>query len=74
MDIAAGVVEARENEGFTTTVNPVPDRLTVWGDPITLSATLIAAVRDPTAVGVKVTVIMQDAEALTEVPQVFVWE
>ena len=52
---------------------PVPERLTVWGLPLALSATLSVAVRTPLAEGVKVTLIVQFAPAATEVPQVLVW-
>ena len=51
---------------------PVPERLTVWGLPLALSAMLSAAVRAPLADGVKVTLIVQLAPATTELPQVLV--
>ena len=51
---------------------PVPERLTVWGLPLALSAMLSAAVRAPLADGVKVTLIVQLAPAATLVPQLFV--
>jgi hypothetical protein len=41
---------------------PVPVRPTVCGEPDALSARLIEAVSDPAAAGVKVTVIVQEAE------------
>ena len=52
---------------------PVPERLTVWGLPLALSAMLSAAVRAPLAEGVNITVILQLAPAPTEVPQVLAW-
>ena len=52
---------------------PVPERLTVWGLPVALSATLSVAARAPLAEGLKVTLIVQFAPAATELPQVLVW-
>ena len=51
---------------------PVPERLTVWGLPLALSATLSAAVRAPLAEGVNVTLIVQLAPATTELLQLLV--
>ena len=51
---------------------PVPERLTVWGLPLALSAILSVAVRTPLAEGVKVMLIVQLAPASTELPQVLV--
>ena len=51
---------------------PVPERLTVWGLPLALSAMLSAAVRAPLAEGVNVTLIMQLAPATTELLQLLV--
>jgi hypothetical protein len=51
---------------------PVPERLTVCGLPLALSAMLTSAVRVPPAEGVKVTLIVQSAPAATELPQLFV--
>ena len=53
-------------------VVPVPERLTVWGLPLALSAILSVAVRTPLAEGVKVMLIVQLAPASTELPQVLV--
>ena len=53
----------------TAAAAPVPERLTVWGLPLALSATLRVAARAPPAEGVKVTVIVQCAPAATELPQ-----
>ena len=59
-------------ERLTTAVVlvPVPERLTVWGLPLALSAMLSAAVRVPPAAGVNHTAIVQLAPAATELPQV----
>ena len=51
---------------------PVPDRPTVWGLPLALSAMLSAAARAPLAEGEKVTLRVQLAPAATELPQVLV--
>ena len=51
---------------------PVPERLTLWGLPVALSVRVTAAVRDPLAVGVKVTLIVQLVPAATLEPQLFV--
>ena len=53
---------------------PAPERLTVCGLPLALSATFSVAARAPLAEGVKVTLIVQFAPAATELPQVLVWE
>jgi len=39
-------------------VMPDPDRAAVWGLPVALSVTVTAAVRDPAAVGLNVTLTM----------------
>ena len=39
-----------------------------------LSVTVIEAVRAPATVGVKTTLIVQNPQAATVVPQLFVWE
>ena len=51
---------------------PVPERLTLWGLPLRLSAMLRAAVAAPLAEGLKVTLIVQLAPAATELPQLLV--
>src|SRR2546429_7618317 len=51
---------------------PVPDGLPVCGLPAALSVMVIAPVRVPVAVGVKVTLMAQLAPAATDVPQVLV--
>ena len=51
---------------------PVPLRLTLWGLPVALSARVMAAVRVPLAVGVKVTLIVQLTPAATLEPQLLV--
>ncbi len=52
---------------------PVPVRLTVCGLPATLSTTLIVPVVVPVAAGVNVTLIVQAAPDVSEVPQLLVW-
>jgi hypothetical protein len=51
---------------------PIPLRATSCGDPLVLSMTVTFPVREPAAVGVKATAIVQLAPAATVVPQVFV--
>jgi hypothetical protein len=53
-------------------VTPVPVRLMVWGLGVALSVMVMAPVRVPVAVGVKLTLIVQFAPALTELPHVLV--
>jgi hypothetical protein len=60
-------------ERVATGAAPVPARLTLWGLPVALSATLSVAVSAPLAEGVKVTLIVQAAPAATLVPQLLVW-
>ncbi len=50
----------------------VPVSATVCGDPVTLSAMLMVAVRLPKVVGVKVTTMLQLEEDATAVPQLLV--
>jgi hypothetical protein len=52
---------------------PVPLRLAVCGLPAALSVTLTVPLRDPVAVGVKVTWIVQLPPAGRLLPQVLVW-
>ena len=52
--------------------SPVPERLTVCGLPLALSVTISVPVREPTAVGVKVTLMAQLEFAASELPQLFV--
>src|SRR5437879_4558254 len=52
---------------------PVPVSATVCGLPVALSSAETAPVREPAAVGVKVTEIVQVPAAATEAPQVLVW-
>src|SRR5256712_666884 len=59
-------------ERLTRGAVPVPVRLTMCGLPAALSVMVIAPVRVPVAVGVKVTLMVQLAPAATEVPQVLV--
>ena len=51
---------------------PVPESATVCGLPAALSVIVTIADRAPTAVGVKVIMIVQFAPAATLVPQAFV--
>jgi len=55
-----------------TALVPVPERATVWGLPLTLSAILRVAEAAPLAEGVKVTLTAQLAPAATELPQLLV--
>ena len=59
-------------EMLTAGAVPVPLRLTLWGLPVALSARVMAAVRVPLAVGVKVTLIVQLTPAATLEPQLLV--
>ena len=52
---------------------PVPLRVAVWGVPGALSDTDTEAVLVPVVVGVNVTLIVQDAPAASELPQLFIW-
>ena len=56
--------------GESFAVVPVPLRETVCGLPAALSVTLRAALREPLAVGLNVTLIVQLAPAASELPQV----
>src|SRR5437667_426111 len=58
--------------GLVTGAAPVPVMLTMCGLPAALSVMVIAPVRVPVAVGVKVTLMAQLAPAATDVPQVLV--
>jgi hypothetical protein len=70
---AGNVKEA--GESFTVVeLPPVPVRLTVWVSGLALSKMVTAPVLVPVAVGVKVTVMMQEAPAATLEPQLLVWE
>ena len=52
---------------------PVPVSGTDWGEPTALSAMLTVAVRVPVAVGLKVTVMVQEALTAMLEPQVLFW-
>ena len=52
---------------------PVPLRVTVWGEPVALSATETVAVKLAADAGLKVTEMEQLAPAASELPQVLVW-
>jgi hypothetical protein len=56
----------------TGTSAAVPVKLIVWGLPLALSVMVSEALRDPVAVGVNVTMIVQLAPAKTLLPQLFV--
>jgi len=56
----------------TPVETPVPERLTDWGLPVALSLMARAAERLPAAAGVKVTLMLQEAPAATELPQLLV--
>ena len=55
-------------------VIPVPDRVTVCGEPEALSVTLTLADFAPVLVGVKVTAIAHEFPAARLAGQLFVWE
>ena len=52
---------------------PVPERVTAWGLPLTLSVMDSEAARLPLAAGLNVTLTEQLALAASELPQVLVW-
>lgn len=58
--------------GVCVTVDPAPVSDTVCGDPLALSVMVSVPARDPPAVGVNVTEIVQFAPAATLAPQVLV--
>ena len=60
-------------EKVTAGAVPVPVNETVCGLPLALSVTETAPVREPVAVGAKVTEIVQVPATATEAPQVLVW-
>ena len=53
---------------------PVPVRLTVWVAGLALSTMVIEPLREPVAVGEKVTLREQEALGARVEPQVLVWE
>jgi hypothetical protein len=63
-----------ETPATEAVATPVPVKLTVCELPLALSVIVKVPVRVPAAVGVKVTLIVQLAPALTLLPQVLVWE
>jgi hypothetical protein len=69
---AGKVKEAGER--LATGAVPVPVRLTVWVAGLALSVMVNEPLRDPLAVGVKVTLRVQLALAARLEPQVLVWE
>jgi len=60
-------------ERLTRAAVPVPERLTVCGLAVALSAMLSEAASVPVTEGVNITAIVQLAPAATELPQVLVW-
>jgi hypothetical protein len=69
---AGKVKEAGER--LTPGAVPVPVRLTVWVAGLALSVMVRVPVLVPVAVGLKVTLMMQEALAARLEPQVLVWE
>ena len=65
--------ERLAGERLAAGTEPVPARLTVWGLPAELSATLSNAERLPLAVGVKVMLNVQVDPAASELPQLLDW-
>lgn len=61
-----------ESESLAPGIKAVPERVTACGELAALSAKLSLAVSVPAAVGLKVTVMVQDAPALM-VPQLLFW-
>jgi hypothetical protein len=61
-------------ERLATGAVPVPVRLTVWVAGLALSVMVKEPLREPLAVGVKVTLRVQLALAARLAPQVLVWE
>ena len=69
------MAEVEEPEGGPSEKSwPVPLSAMVWGLLGPLSEILILPVWVPPAIGLKVTLIVQLAPALTLLPQVLVWE
>jgi hypothetical protein len=69
---AAKVKLVGDNDALGPPLVPVPVSATDCGLPVALSDTDIVAVRVPTTVGVKVTLIVQFAPLATDEPQLFV--
>jgi len=59
-------------EKLTAAPSPIPVRLTVCGLPGALSAMVTAALRDPAAAGVNVTLMLQGVPGVRLVPHVLV--
>ena len=74
-DFPAWIVREVEEEDIEKSgaAVAVPESATVCGLPLALSAMDTEAVRVPGAVGLKVTLMVQFAEAATLAPQVLVW-
>ncbi len=71
LELLAVIVAPRAR--LVVEVMPLPERFTVRGLFTSLLATLTVPGRLPEAVGVKVTLTVQDAPAASELPQVVVW-
>ena len=61
-------------ERLATAAVPVPVSVTVWVAGLALSVRVIEPLREPLAVGVKVTLIVQELLGARLEPQVLVWE
>jgi hypothetical protein len=75
--VAAKVSEEGETPATGAEVVPVPVKLTVWvlpETPLLLSVRVREPVRVPAAVGLKVTLMMQESPAVTLLPQLLVSE
>jgi hypothetical protein len=75
--VAAKVSEAGEMPARGAGVVPVPVKLTVWVLPVAsllLSVTVNVPVRAPAAVGLKVTLMVQEPPAVTLLPQLLASE
>ena len=62
-----------EGETLAADAVPVPERVTDWGLPLALSAMLSDAARLPLPTGAKVTLMLHEAPAATEPPQLLAW-
>ena len=71
-ELPGAAMASAETLGVTASPAPVPVSATDCGEPAALSVTVMDPVRAPVAVGVKVTLMAQDAPAATEEPQVLV--
>ena len=58
---------------LTNGPSPVPSKETIWGLPGAVSLTARLAIREPPAVGAKLTLTVQFPEGAKAVPQLLVW-